>query len=806
MRKIANNFINNEFSLTKEAAIESMVLLINKDNTLPLDINKTISLYGGGSVNTFKGGTGSGDVNVFHSVSIYEGLKFKGFKINNEFNLNNYLNKLNGEIKRRDKKLKELTKGINPFNYEEMYNAIAIAPENYILDTKLTKNDLVNLDSLDLAIYVISRQAGEGKDRQLIKGDYYLSDVEMENLQFLKDNFKKLIVILNTGSPLDTTFINSLDVDALILYGQAGEKGGLALAELLNGERNFSGKLTLSWPKDINDLEISKCYSYLDNDVNKEQYIDSVYVGYRYYDSFNVKPRFHFGFGLSYTSFELKSSLNVDKDKIIVKTLIRNVGTYNGKEVIEVYYRPIDLIDEPFQSLISFKKSKELKINEEEELIQEIDVRELATYDESKNSLVLKKGKYGIYVGNSSNNLTGLKIIEIEKDVILKTYTKIVHKDLGFEEIKGINHQHEDNLLEIIKVNLNYIKPYLNKDEVKFDNNLVKDFMDVDLCNFAFGTLPFRSNSSAGICGEYDPDLCKKYHIDNIYMADGPAGLRLSKEYYKYHNGDTKSATYIPIDLIKSRFIYKIADKIICLSFFKKKHKRFTTCFPSALMVAQSFDLDLAYKIGEHIQKEMKEYKVDIWLAPGMNIVRHPLGGRTFEYYSEDPLVSGLMASSLSNGVSNNNSHKTVCFKHFCCNSQEDNRMKSDSIVKEKALHDIYLKGFEIAINKGSSRAIMTSYNKLNGVYTNSNKDLLLGYLRHDLGFNGVIMTDWNSVDDKDQAQGYEAINNGTDIIMVGNKKIRNNLYANLLRNKLDKKALINSVSSLISLSKELKK
>lgn len=792
--------MNNNDNLAKRVAIEGMVLLKNDNNVLPIKDKTNIALFGSGARFTIKGGTGSGEVNVFHSVSIEEGLKNHGFIINSEYYLNECANKLDSEIKKRKKLMRKSTRGINPFNYEVMFSVFAKFPEHYAIDRELTIDDY-NKTISDTCIYVISRQAGEGFDRKNIKGDYYLTDIEEHNLKFVTEHYKNVIVIINSGAPIDTNFIDKYDIKCVVLYGQAGQSGGDALAELLLGESNFSGKLTISWPKHLEDLDNFKYYSYLDGNESIEEYKDGIYVGYRYYDSFGIKPMFPFGYGLSYTKFNINNDLYIENNEIIIKSIVKNIGNYKGKEVIQVYSRPIDFNNKEYQSLIGFKKTKLLDINEEEELILNINLENLASYHEDIHSFVIDKGYYEICIGNSSDNLIPIKNLYIKEDIILDKHTIINDKPIEFEEIKPIVHEKWNDSLDIIEVNLfNKVNKEIEKENINLD--IVNNINDLDLCKMVVGRIAFKTYSSAGVVGEYPP-IYNKYNIPIIYMADGPAGLRLSKEYYHYRNGINKGVNALPKEFIESKLFYAIVNKIMSFS-LKKKRKLYTTAFPSALMQAQSFDPSLIYKVGEHVKDEMIKYNVDIWLAPGMNIIKNPLCGRTFEYYSEDPLVSGIFASSLSNGVSSNNSNKTVCFKHFCCNNQENNRMKTTSNVSERALHEIYLRGFKIAILNGSSKAIMTSYNKLNGIYTNSNKNLLNEYLRNDLGFKGIIMTDWNDVG-PGQAIGYEAINAGNDIIMIGGKNIYNDLYDALNNNKLDKNELKTSVARLANFAIELK-
>ncbi|MCQ2771141.1 MAG: glycoside hydrolase family 3 C-terminal domain-containing protein, partial [Clostridia bacterium] len=393
----------NHVELSRLIAIEGMVLLKNENNTLPLK-DKNIALFGSGARFTHKGGTGSGDVYTFKNVTIEDGLVNYGYNNTAEFYLNecSEISKIR-EIERRKKIRNEAKKvGLTDWN-GSMFIATKY-PFGQNIDRLITIDD-VNKCNCDTGMYVISRQAGEGGDRKNEKGDYYLTDVEKENIQFIVDHFKNSIVILNTAAPIDIKDVYDSNASAIILYGQAGQEGGNALASLISGESNFSGKLTVSWPQKLEDLEISKDYSYLDGKDDIEDYYDDIYVGYRYYDSFGKKPLFPFGFGLSYTTFENKASYKIEGNDLVIDVCVKNTGLAKGKETIQCYSSAIGLdIDKEVKSLISFKKTRLIGINDSCNITLKIDLLDLATYIENEHKYVLKKGTYAISLGNSSDN------------------------------------------------------------------------------------------------------------------------------------------------------------------------------------------------------------------------------------------------------------------------------------------------------------------------------------------------------------------------------------------------------------------
>lgn len=296
-----------------------------------------------------------------------------------------------------------------------------------------------------------------------------------------------------------------------------------------------------------------------------------------------------------------------------------------------------------------------------------------------------------------------------------------------------------------------------------------------------------------GCAGKSNPFPSLKYGLPVLAMADGPAGLRL----VPFFHGDGKSkAEAVPCSeklTLASRY-FAIREIFRRIS-FKPRVYRFATAFPVGIVLAQSFDVGLLEEIGKGVSEEMDAFGVDIWLAPGLNIMRHPLCEGNFEYFSEDPVLSGKLAAAISRGVGSN-PRRTVTFKHFCCNNQEDNRLKSDSRVHERALREIYLRGFRIAIREGKEAAVMTSYNKVNGIYDNSSVDLVTTVLRVEWGFDGIVMTDWGSVA-AGQAVPHEAIAAGTDIIMPGNGAMEKELAEAVENGLLEERKIQESASRL---------
>ena len=801
----ADEIETNNRKLALKAAIEGIVLLKNDENCLPIK-NKCIALFGAGIQHASKGGTGSGEVNNRFNVSIYDSFKNNGYQIRSEKWLKNYECYIKLERTNYKKRLKNALKGISRFDSNACFWALDPIKENFPVGQKIDEEDF-KISKTDTAIYVITRQAGEGKDRLLEKGDYFLSDEEIHNIEFISTHYKNSILLINSGSAVDLKSIEKFLPKAIVFMGQAGEESGNAIFKLLVGEENFSAKLSATWYEDITLHPLVKSYSYLDRQTDFEEYKEGIYVGYRYCDAFNIKPRYYFGYGLSYTKFDFDVRPNLINNLLSLKIKIKNIGNYKGKEVIQVYLVfPQSNIKREKKALVCFKKSKELNINEEEILELSFDITDFSYYDEKIASYCLTKGNYIVQVGNSSNNLRSICTINLSKDLIVEKVKNIAKLDNPFNQIVS-NKINEEKLVNPI-FEFDYTKfktvthTYDYKEEIP---DIIKKISDKDLCYFLNGYDAYNDIEkpfvTPGCAGKTTNKLIEKYNIKSLSMADGPAGLRIVP-YYK-SNGKSRAKGFSSSEkLTLASKYFAIKEKISNISFMKK-HYHFATAFPVGIVLAQSFNLDLLYEIGKAVSKEMDKFNIDIWLAPGINIMRFPLCGRNFEYYSEDPLLAGKLASSLSLGVSESKKH-SVTFKHYCCNNQEDNRMKCDSRLYERELREIYLKPFKIAIKEGNSKAIMTSYNKVNGIYSNSSYDLINNVLRNEFNYHDLIMTDWGSVDNN-QALVYEAIKAGNDLIMPGRDKESENLYKALLEDKIKRSDLEACASRLYKLIKYIK-
>lgn len=756
--------------LSEKAAEEGIVLLKNDKKILPLNISTKIGLYGAGAGKTVKGGTGSGDVNNRSNISIYQGLKENGIQIVSEKWLANY-ESIYAEARRawKEKILEEAKFVENPFDaYAE--NPFAM-PEG----RAVTAEDTVDAQT---AIYVVSRISGEGKDRRRVEGDYYLSRREREDIRFLDAQKIPTVLILNSGGPVELTDIleETENICAVLNISQLGQRGGLALANVLLGKVTPGGKLTATWARRYEDYPCAEEYSYLNGKLEREEYKEGIYTGYRYFDTFGVKPLFPFGYGLSYTEMQIRfHGMKTSGDGIEVEAEVTNTGeTFSGKEVVQVYVSlPQDESGKEYRRLAGFAKTKLLKPGEKELLKIRIDRKTLAYFSEEQHAWIAEKGYYAVWVGNSIASLTLAAMLGVPESVILDKTNILENQTDITEEVYDRQNLSARTLKWKEKAENEKIGRYIYYPEPEKrtectcqpENKIpAKDLLPLFYGNIAgissnLGAAGIRVPGSAG---ETTAALYEQYGVSPLIMADGPAGLRLQQNYEVDRETDTVYGIGVLGSLengyLRTDETHENADR----------YYQFCTAFPVGTALAQTWDTALVEKVGIAVAEEMEEFHIDLWLAPGLNIQRNPLCGRNFEYYSEDPLLSGTMAAAMTKGVQSRPGCG-VTVKHFACNNQEDNRMGVDAQVSERALREIYLRGFEIAVKESRPVAIMSSYNLLNGVHAANSVDLCTAIVRKEWGFDGVIMSDWNTTVPEDGSIPWKCVTAGNDIIMPGN-------------------------------------
>ncbi len=802
---------------SRKIASQGMTLLKN-NGVLPLKGVKTLAAYGAGVRHTIKGGTGSGDVNSRTVVNVEQGLKEAGYELTSTAWLDRYDKACEDEHAvfnaKVDEAIKEATKTGDPGA------VMALVLGHGYKDpapVSITEEDLAV--KADAALYVISRDSGEGGDRSPVAGDYELFPEEEQNIRDLGKVYDSVVVALNVGGVIDTKFLRSCpNVGAILYMSQAGNISGFALADVISGKVNPSGHLTTTWAENYTDYPCAETFSHLNGDVDDEYYREGIYVGYRYFDSFNVAPAYPFGFGLSYTDFSIKTeSVAVENANVIVKATVTNTGSeYSGKEVVQVYVSaPAGHLETPYQELKGFAKTKELAPGESETVTVCFPVGSMASYCEKHACYVLKPGKYLVRVGEDSRHTHIAAALDLPEKKIVSQLKNLVPLDEEMETLHptgapyGYEGEEEEkaaapvitlNPAEIPSETVTYSEEPKEMTTDKTETITIEDVISgkakleelvaqlsveqmADLCvGTARGTdigansnIGVASNAVPGAAGDTTSELIESRGIPNIVLADGPAGLRLTQHFVADHDGKP---------------IQGLGDSPLSMPGMPKMpaperpddatdYYQFCTAIPIATLLAMSWDMDVVSDAGDIVGGEMEDFGVHLWLAPGMCIHRNPLCGRNFEYYSEDPLIAGLCAAADTKGVQKHPGRGT-CIKHYALNNQEENRYGVNSHCTERAIREIYVKGFEIAVKVSQPLSLMTSYNLINGKHAANNHDTVTAMLRDEWGFEGLVMTDWGTTGmmgaltpgkKYPDSEAAGCVKAGNDLTMPGNER-----------------------------------
>lgn len=786
--------------LARRAAAEGIVLLKNKA-LLPLNLSIPTALLGHGACMTVKGGTGSGDVNSRENISIYRGLKEAGMRLTSEAWLEDYRRRY--ETARhiwKEKILKDAEKVDNPFD--------AYASNPFVMPEgrKICEEDIKDAKA---AIYVISRISGEGKDRRKEAGDYYLSSKEREDLLYLNERQIPVVLIVNAGGPVELTdILQEADyIKAVLNISQLGQEGGYAVADVLLGKTVPSGKLTATWAKRYEDYPSAGSFGYLNGNLETEEYREGIYVGYRYFDSFAVEPLFPFGYGMSYTTFDIAfDSLEILESGVKVNVNVKNTGEhYEGKEVVQVYLTlPQSGSPKECRRLAGFAKTKTLSPQESQRLSIMIQQKQFAVFSESENGWVIEAGEYGVLIGNGTA-LPGISaLLRVSEEFMLERTHILWKKNAAYEapEMASYAKEKADSLIRSAKAQgVPEVLFVPHKEERKTPCiQSAKELPVTDLLPLLYGNVTKGASNlgSSGIrvpgsAGETTEVLEEKYGIRSLIMADGPAGLRLRQSYEVDRKTDEVYGTGV-LGSLENGFLEPAVKHENTDTYYQ-----YCTAFPVGTALAQTWNLNLLEEFGRAIAEEMEELHIDLWLGPGMNIHRNPLCGRNFEYYSEDPLLSGMMAAAVTKGVQWNGKCG-VTIKHFACNNQEDNRMAVNVRISERAFREIYLRGFEIAVKQSKPAALMSSYNKINGVQAANNRELCTVIAREEWGFEGVIMSDWNTTVPEEGSVPWKCAEAGNDIIMPGNLKDEENLRKAYEKGELSEEAIRSAAGRILSM------
>ena len=802
-----NQYEKEHLEMIRSGLPECAVLL-KSNGDFPLDHAGKIAAYGSGIRHTVKGGTGSGEVNSRYFVTVEEGLEEEGFTVTSKEWIAEHT-KIRAAAK--EKFLQDIRKSARKHRTLPILEGMGkVMPE--------PEYDLPLDAEGDCAVYVVSRICGEGNDREAKPGDFELTATEIREILECNRKYPKFMLVINTGGPVDLSPVT--EAENILVLSQLGVETGHVLARLLTGKYYPSGKLASTWAKYEDYCDIGTF-----GEEEDTRYKEGIYVGYRYFDTVNKEPLFPFGFGLGYTTFRIEHvSTEISGQTVTVTADVTNTGNYAGKEVLQVYAScPYVDLDKPYQELCAFGKTGELKPGETERMNLEFRFSSLASYDEKKEAYVLEKGDYILRLGNSSRCTEKTDVLRLEETLCVRK----VHNCLGnpdFKDWKPAFEGEEDT--EGLPVHV-IDKSLIPHETVSYEKQIqvspeVFSWSEDELIRCNIGSysesggianvIGSSGKSVAGAAGETTSALLHR-HVPVLVMADGPAGLRLSRQYYIDKKGIHSLGQGLPdtmADLLPS-FIRRRSSRPAKLPKGVTVREQNTTAIPIGTAIAQTWNVEYARKCGDAVGEEMERFGVHLWLAPALNIHRNPLCGRNFEYYSEDPLISGKMAAAITEGVQ---SHKGcgVTVKHFAFNNQEKNRYNNNSILSERAAREIYLKGFEICIREAKPLALMTSYNLVNGTHTSEQRGLCTDILRREFGFEGIVMTDWvvsavnlgkkTKYPSPDAAKVAEA---GGNLFMPGSRKEYRQLVRGLKNGTVSKLRLMESADYVRKVTQKLK-
>lgn len=691
----------------RKAVAEGAVLLRNENKVLPLEKGCKVALWGRMQNNYYKSGTGSGGlVNVEHVVDIPEGLHLSGC-----VTINEKLSTFYAEWEKEHPVVEGVGWGQDPWSQEE-----AEVSETFVKEIAAES---------DVAVVVLARTAGEDRDNQNIKGAYCLTDTEMDLLAKVRSAFDKMVVILNVGNIIDFSFVDSTSPDAVLLAWQGGIMGGHGIADVLTGKVCPSGRLTDTVAETIEDYSSHENFGTGPQDV----YCEDIYVGYRYFETFaKDKVKYPFGFGLSYTDFEISDvELDYTAEEAYVTAKVTNTGAVAGKEVVQIYVSPAQgKLGRPMKELVGFAKTEVLKPGQSQKIEIAVPYATFATFDDSGVTgfpfcEVLEAGVYDFYIGENVRDCVKAGALEIEETEVIRQCSDILMPVQAFERIrpavkedvieiakeavplatKAMKERRLANLPKALELtgDMGYTLEDVANDKVsieEFTAQLEAEDLACLIRGEGMGSPRVTPGTAAAFAGVSEK-LCGM-KVPSVCCSDGPSGMRL--------------------DCGRKAF-----------------------SLPNGTLLACTFNEKLNEELFALLGLEMISNEVDVLLGPGINIHRHPLNGRNFEYFSEDPFMTGKMAAAQLRGL--HASGVTGAIKHFCANNREYIRREMDSVVSARALREIYLKGFQIAIDEGGADTIMTTYGALNGVWTAGHYDLATALLREEWGFKGFVMTDW---------------------------------------------------------------
>ena len=812
--------------LARELAAEAIVLLKNDRDCLPLPEGERIAVFGQAQMDTAIGGGGSGASHCEHPLQIAEELENAGFVLEKG-------PKAFYEKYAQEKAAAAAESGFDMSSFEGLVASGAIyeifgrysAPAG----EPVPAGEALETDAKTALLILTRASGGEECDRR-VEQDYYLTDSEKQLAEAVCGAYEKVVLILNVNGAIDLAWIRSYpQIQAVIFMGTAGEQGAGALAEIISGRCSPSGKLSqtlalsyedyptaknMSWNKDDpSNIRVYADYG-LDAAANGSTgwdvspvtvYEEDIYLGYRYFESFEKEVMFPFGFGLSYASFALTAGelRTEDGDAVLPVTVKNTSDDFSGKEVVQLYLSAqADGPERPAQELKDFAKTAVLAPGEEETLTLRMPLTELAVFDEERGLYVIPGGLYTLRIGTSSNDTAAAAQIAVEEEIVVR---KAVG-DIGFSEanrgkIRLLHRDTEKAPGELPETALRIKAADLSAAPAGEPDYVFGEAAEgAVLADVAEGRVSMEAfiaqmsvRELAVLCNGYGPGL----PFGGLGKKDIPVTIKDENGEDIGYNSHPSAFPGYENPAVKRYGIYSACYKDGPASVGD-------TAWPTGMMLGCMFNKELLYAFGEACGYESEMQDVDAWLAPGMNLIRNPIGGRDFEYFSEDPVLAGICGTEIAKGAMENND-VSVCPKHFAVNEQETYRRgktsknidAADSIISARAARELYLKPFEMVITMARPRVLMTSFNKINGTFAGGNRALCTDILRKEWGYTGVVVTDWGDMDAV--VDGADAVEAGNDVVMPGGPPVIEQVLKGYEEGRVDLQAMRTAVLHLMN-------
>lgn len=812
-------------AVARKLVEEAIVLLKNEEHLLPFARGQKAAFFGRTQIDTIYSGNGSGAAHKSGCKNILVECEKRG--ICAEPGLKEYYTEqISKEETTKEDEFDwaDIGKVINSGVMYEIFGKYHAPMGEYEISGEQIETACKYTDT---AVLVLGRNSGGEECDRHLHGDYYLTDSEKVLVEQICGNFDKVVLILNTNGLIDLSWAEKYQsIKGILFAGILGEEGAAALADILMGNVNPSGKLAFTIARQYEDYPSVSHFSW---DKEKEEnlltyesyglsaeengsigyaqspvtvYWEDIYAGYRYFDTFAKKPLYAFGHGLSYTEFEIRC-LGADKRQggLEVKVCVRNVGNTAGKEVLQLYLaNDSRTFEHAFQELKGFEKTGLLQPGEEEKICLMVSWKEWGSYDEKKAAYLIRQGNYRILVGNSSRNTKEAVVVQVEQDVLIRQ----CENRLGIQECNR-------NRLEFLTYSGKAVDAVVLEKTPERDLCVPKIFVNVEDINMSDDTntpaaCDSRTEKIKKLSVEQLAALCVGYGPGKPFAAfrDGTDPETIYDEDGKPVTTNSHPAGYngYVSPAIEQMGIYSVSYKDGPAGIGE-------IAWPSEMLIACAFNKKVWYEFGNAVGTECEKQQVDVWLAPAVNLHRHPLGGRNFEYFSEDPYLTGICACEVTKGVQENHP-VLVCPKHFAVNEQETFRRGSgnrhydavDSIISERAARELCLKPFEMLVKEADIACLMTSFNKINGVFAAGNADLCTHILKEEWGYQGAVVTDWGDMDVV--VDGADAVAAGNDIVMPGGPPVIAQILQGYREGRVFRKNMEEAVLHLLYLTEKI--